>query len=158
MTPHTINIKPHHFLDIMGYYGTDSLRLTPHPYGHANHLVAQRLLPDRAVLLTIELGADDVCALCIHNLDGECDDIIDISSRPEAPPLKRLYNLLLDQRWCVRLDLRQGDVLPAKEMCRRLLRIAGGIEGIYAEMPPAYAQEKLRTARLGAEKYLAEVP
>ena len=105
----TILIKPHHFIDIITDFGGGQTRFEPHPYGHAVHTVAERLVGDRDALLEMELGADDICRPCVHNIDGICDDTIDISFRPDAPPSKREYNLLLDRRWCRKLGLAQGD-------------------------------------------------
>ena len=94
-----ILIKPHHFIDIITALGTGRMEFEPHPYGHAVHTVAARLIGDRDALLEMELGADDICSPCVHNVDGVCDDTIDTSFRPQAPSKKRDYNLLIDTRW-----------------------------------------------------------
>jgi hypothetical protein len=129
-----IHIKPHHFVDILTTYGAGQATFAPHAYGHAQHTVAAQIHANHEVLLEIELGADDICAPCVHNLDGECDDVIDTRHRPQAPPLKREWNLLIDLRWCERLDLNQGDRLSARALARRLLERAGDITDIYREM------------------------
>jgi hypothetical protein len=152
-----IRIKPHHFADIIYYYGADSLRLTPHPLGHAYHTVARRLLDEHSVTLRIEWGADDICAPCSRNVGGICQDVLDTRARPAIPRLKRDYNLLLDQRWSAKLVLQQGEELAAADFCRRLLAISGDIRDIYAEMPLEWAQERLERIRTGAAKYLTEL-
>jgi hypothetical protein len=151
-----IRIKPHHLIDIINYYGADSLRLTPHPYGHAYHLVAQRLLDDREVLLQLELGADDICAPCDHNIDGICDDVLDQTARPQVPRLKRVYNLRLDRRWCERLELAPGQRLTSAAFCERLLTLEGDIRDVYREMPAEFAAERLVNIKRGAARYLEE--
>jgi len=150
-----IRIKPHHFVDIITYYGAGTLRLEPHPYGHAVHTIAKRVLDQRDVTLQMELGADDICAPCIHNLDGICDDVIDTSFRPDAPALKREYNLLIDRRWCERLKLAQGDRLTARAFCERLRDLDGDLSDIYLEMPAESTAERARNLRAGAIRFLS---
>ena len=84
-----IRIKPHHFIDIVAALGEGKRCFVPHPYGHAQHVVAEKIRDRPDVVLEIELAADDICGPCSHNLEGICDDVIDISYRPEAPPLKQ---------------------------------------------------------------------
>ncbi|MFH1264488.1 MAG: hypothetical protein ABIK89_02085 [Planctomycetota bacterium] len=150
-----IRIKPHHFVDIVRALGRGQTAFEPHPYGHAVHTVAARLLEAPEALLEIELGADDVCRPCTHNVGGECDDTIDTSYRPEAPSSKREYNLLLDERWCERLRLRQGQRLDARGLCRRLRQWAGDLTEIYREMPADRTRERAEELRAGVEKLLA---
>ena len=149
-----IRIKPHHFIDIVTAFGRGQTAFPPHPYGHALHTVAAELLPQRDALLEIELGADDVCRPCRHNVNGLCDDVIDTSFRPDAPASKREYNLRIDERWCRRLGLAQGDRLTARQFCRRLRQRAGDITGIYRETPAARTAERQRNLHAGIEKFL----
>lgn len=55
-------IKPHHFIDIITHYGAGTLTFDPHPYGHAVHTTAAKIMENTDILLVIELGADDICA------------------------------------------------------------------------------------------------
>ena len=80
-----IDIKPHHFVDIVTAHGDPDYTFRPHRYGHAVYLVAEKVLANPDVLLRMELGADAICGPCVHNIDGLCDDTIDTSYRPEAP-------------------------------------------------------------------------
>ena len=151
-----VRVKPHHLIDILttfGGGGGESFR--PHPYGHAVHLVAEQVLADPELTLEMELGADDICAPCLHNIDGLCDDTIDTTGRPEVPPAKRQWNLMLDRRWCDRLGLAQGDRLTARQFARRALERAGDITDIYREMPPDGTAERARKLRAGLERFLA---
>ena len=67
-----IYIKPHHFIDIITYLGAGKETFEPHPYGHAVHSVAAKILHDRDIRLEFVLGADDICKPCIHNINGCC--------------------------------------------------------------------------------------
>ena len=137
-----IRIKPHHFIDIVRDFGRGQTTFEPHPYGHAVHTVAQAVLDDPDVVLEMELGADDICAPCIHNINGLCDDTFDTSHRPEAPTSKREWNLLIDQRWCERLGLEQGARLSARQFCQLLRDRMGDITPIYREVPPERTAER----------------
>jgi len=147
-------IKPHHFVDILTSFGPGRGTFQPHPYGHALHAVAGRILRDPDALLEIELGADDVCKPCRHNVKGLCQDTIDTSYRPAAPSLKREWNLLIDRRWCGRLNIHQGDRLTAREFCRRLRDLAGEITDIYREIPADRTAERASNLRKGIRRFL----
>jgi len=149
-----IYIKPHHFVDIMTSFGAGSVSFEPHPYGHTVHVVAEQILGNRDVPLGIELGADDICKPCVHNIDGLCDDTIDTSYRPSAPSLKREWNLLIDRRWCARLGIEQGDELTARELCERLRDLAGDITDIYREIPARLTADRAGKLEKGIARFL----
>jgi hypothetical protein len=152
--PAVISIKPHHFVDIIMSLGTGQTTFEPHPYGHDVHRVAADILADPETMLRMELGADDICKPCKHNIDGSCDDRIDISFRPTAPESKRQYNLLVDERWCERLRLKQGTTLTARQLCERIRDHAGDIADIYRESPAERTTDRLRRLRSGIGKFL----
>ena len=146
--------KPHHFIDIITSFGGGQETFEPSPYGHAVHTVAEQVLNDRDRLLEMELGADDICKPCKHNVNGLCDDTIDTSFRPQAPSSKREWNLIIDRRWCERLKLQQGDRLTAREFCERLRDLAGDIMDIYREIPADRTSERARKLKEGIQKFL----
>ncbi len=149
-----IRIKPHHFVDIVTRFGQGARIPEPHPYGHALHRVFEHILRDPDVLLEMQLGADDVCAPCRHNIDGRCDDVIDTSYRPEAPASKQQWNLLIDRRWCERLGLAQGRRLTARQFCRLLQQRAGDITDIYREIPADRTRRRQTRLMRGVRKML----
>jgi len=151
-----IAIKPHHFVDIMTSFGDGCTEFQPHPYGHAVHSVAKKILGNRDIDLRIELGADDICLPCRHNIDGRCDDTINTSFRPQAPKSKREYNLLIDRRWSERLGLRQDDRLTARELCLRIRDCADDIEDIYRETPAERTVERQAKLQKGVAKFMEE--
>jgi len=147
-------IKPHHFVDIMRTLGDAQGEFKPHPYGHDVHAVAAKILADHGVMLQMELGADDICKPCVHNVDGTCDDTIDTSFRPQAPRSKQAWNLLIDQRWCTALGLAGGDRLTARQFCELLLQSLARMGDIYREIPPERVTTRAEELRRGIEKYL----
>jgi len=152
--PEEIRIKPHHLVDIVMTLGAGQERYQPHPFGHALNTVAHRVLSDMGTLVQVELGADDICRPCLHNIQGMCDDNIDNSSRPRVPQSKRSWNLRLDRRWCRRLGLRRGDLLTVEEFFRLLRRRAGDIDDIYRELPPDNVASRAENLRRGLDKLL----
>jgi hypothetical protein len=151
-----IAIKPHHFVDILAAFGEGQTRFEPHPYGHGVHTVAEAILQDRDVVCRIELGADDICSPCRHNIQGLCDDTIDTSFRPAAPKSKREWNLLIDRRWCARLGVRQDEQFAARALCERIRDGMGDITEIYPEIPPDRIAAKQARLAEGIRKFLAE--
>ncbi len=151
-----IRTKPHHFIDIICDYGQGREEWEPSAYGHAVHVVAARVISERNVTLEMTSGADDICAPCVHNINGLCDDTIETSFRPDAPPSKREWNLIIDGRWYERLELKDGECLTATRFVRLLPEVtAEEIDLIYRELPPEMRAERLKQMRSGAEKYLA---
>jgi hypothetical protein len=140
-------------VDILTAFG-EGREFEPHPYGHAVHTVARRILGDPDVLLEMDLGADDICAPCVHNVAGLCDDTIDTSFRPDAPPAKRDWNLLIDRRWCDHLSLAPGDRLSARDFCRLLRDRAGDITDIYREIPPDRTARRAANLAAGVDRLL----
>ena len=149
-----IRIKPHHFIDVLSAIGRGQTTFEPHPYGHALHSVARAILDDRDINLRIELGADDICLPCRHNIDGLCDDTIDTSFRPTAPESKREWNLIIDRRWCERLGVQQDDQLTAYDLCSRIRDRASDISDIYREIPSDRTAERQAKLHRGVTKFL----
>jgi hypothetical protein len=150
-----IRIKPHHFVDILTSFGKGQRRFEPHPYGHAVHSVAEAVAGDPDVVLQMEFGADDICAPCVHNIDGLCDDTIDTSFRPAAPSLKREWNLRLDRRWSAALGLCEGDRLSARRFCELLRDGPEDLTDIYREIPAGMTAERAANLRKGVAAFLA---
>ena len=149
-----IRIKPHHFVDIIASYGRGE-KVEPHPYGHAVDTLTERILARRDIMLVAELGADNICGPCKHNVNGVCDDVIDTSYRPKAPPRKQDWNLLIDRRWCERLSLLPGERLTARQFCERLRDRAGDITDIYRKIPAEMTAERRKALREGVQRFLS---
>lgn len=152
-----LRIKPHHLVDILTQHGSGRDRWEPSPYGHAEHLVAQQVLNDPDIVVEMDSGADAICAPCIHNVDGLCDDTIDTSFRPAAPRSKREWNLLIDRRWYARLELADGDRLTARDFAARVKGVVeGGLTDIYREVPETMVAERVRKLTAGLASYLGK--
>ena len=150
-----IKIKPHHFIDIITSFSADNVILEPHDYQHNVHSISKTILENRNALLEIDLGADDICKPCIHNIDGVCDDILDISNRPEVPRLKREWNLILDKRWCKRLKIDRGEIISVLEFCELLEDGSNNLLEIYKENNRENTIQREVNLKKGLKKYLS---
>ncbi len=122
-----IKLRPHHVLDIIRNYGHFE-KFTPHPYGHAQHLISQKLVSDLNTPIQFIIGSDDICTPCIHLLpNGLCDDVL---NQLEKPVSKQEYNDSLDEKLLPYLNLKENTVLTFQEFLKIINRKTPGIEEI----------------------------
>lgn len=150
-----IRIRPLHFVDIICDHGAGTEVFEPHPFGHAVHTVANQMLEDKTTLLEITLEPDAICIPCVHNVDDVCDSLLDRTGRPTAPVMMRDWDLMINQRWCKRLGLAEGDRLTAREFCERLRDLRGDIHEIFPEFIDGRIDIKARNLTEGIRKFLA---
>jgi hypothetical protein len=122
-----IILRPHHLLDILRDYGY-GIRCEPHEYGHALHVVAERVMadPDREVEFVV--AADDICRPC-RNLraDGSCADTMERDGKTVS---KQIYNDALDRRLWTHLGLEKTNRMTAREFFRLVAERLDGIEDV----------------------------
>ncbi len=152
----SIKIKPHHFIDIISSFASDEIILKPHPYGHKVHSITKEIINNKELVLEIELHADTICEPCCHNIEGICSDSLDTSNRPLSPSLKREWNLLIDKRWCKRLNITQGDKIPILNFCNILKENTKNIADIYRERTIDNSNEKEKKLNEGLKKYMEQ--
>jgi len=63
---------------------------------------------------------------------------------------------LIDQRWCKRLGIKQGDQLTARELCERIQDKMGDITDIYHAIPARMTAERSTNLIRGLEYYLRQ--
>jgi hypothetical protein len=105
-----MRLRPHHLLDIVTQHGA-GVPFRPHPYGHALHTVAEAVLADPDVPIEFVVGADDICAPCTHQVQGNCDDVL---THLDPPLAKQTYNDDLDRRLFAYLGLTEGAMLTLR--------------------------------------------
>ena len=107
-----MKLRPHHLIDIVHSYGHGAA-FEPHPYGHAVHVVAERVIENPDLEVEFVLGADDICRPCRHlRADGQCTDVLD---QLEEPVAKQVYNDGLDGRLFSLLDIEPGVRMTARD-------------------------------------------
>lgn len=131
--------RPHHLVDIICQCGAGT-PFRPSPYGHAVHTVADRIIAYPETVIEFGVGADDICAPCIHLVDGRCDDLV---GSLDPPVSKQEYNDALDERLLAFLGMSEGQTMTFREYLRVLRAHLEGLAQVCAhpgETPEARHQ------------------
>jgi hypothetical protein len=148
-----LRLRPHHLIDLVTDYGRGRA-FVPHPYGHAVHVVARRVVEDRDVEIAFVLAADDICRPCRHlQPDVQCDDVLYQLSPPTS---KQAYNDELDAAVLAHLGLQPGARLSLSEFLAQLRQRAEGIAAICAH--PGEAEADRLAGLIQGLDLLADAP
>ena len=105
-------LSPHHLIDIIAGIGRSD-EIKAHDYGHAVHLVMQKVLDNSCGRIKLIAAADDICGPCVHlQKNKKCDDLI-TSLKP--PLSKQQYNDKLDRRLFKFLNFPEGKIMVLSE-------------------------------------------
>lgn len=147
-TPSAIPLRPHHLVDMLRNYGHGH-PFTPHPYGHALHVIAHRVLNDLNVGIQLVLGADAISHPCQHlQVDQTCQDILPQLAHPLS---KQVYNDTLDLRLFAYLAVSPGCVLTVRAFFERVALRLPGLEVVCAH-PQESIQFRLEGLQRGLQK------
>lgn len=134
-----MRVRPHHLLDIISSFGAGH-QFQPHPYQHAVHTCAEIVLNDLDTPLQFVVGADFICAPCIHlGPDGRCDDLV---SSLDPPVSKQEYNDALDRKLLQFFGLREGQHMTFGEYLQVIREHFAGLPELCAH--PREAPEDRR--------------
>lgn len=133
--------RPHHLLDIISQIGGGG-DFRPHPYGHAVHTVAERVMADPEVLITFVVGADDICDPCVHLVAGRCDDML---THLDPPRSKQDYNDDLDRRLLAYFGMTEGQQMTFRDYLAIIRAHFEGLEQVCSHPgeDPAARRERL---------------
>ncbi len=112
----TMELKPHHLIDIVRGHGKGRKFDEPAACGHAQHIVAPAVLSDLELKVKFIVGPDDICKPCKFLLpDGAC---------------KRFpkYNDVLDDALFRHLGLAPGAVMTARQFLETVDKKLPGME------------------------------
>jgi hypothetical protein len=124
-----LKLRPHHLIDIVCDYG-HGVAFEPHPYGHAVHTIAAKVIDDPDIEVEFVLAADDICSPCRHlRADGQCEDVL---SQLAEPVPKQVYNDGLDQRVFSYLAMQPGARMTVRAFLAKLDEHMPGIAEICA--------------------------
>lgn len=141
-------VRPHHLLDIISSHGAGH-EFKPSPYQHAVHTCAEIVLSDLDTPLEFVVGADFICAPCIHlGADGRCDDMV---GSLDPPVSKQDYNDALDRRLLEFFGLREGDRMSFGEYLAVIRAHFEGLPEICAH-PKESAEDRGRKLDAGLSK------
>jgi len=152
-TSRCINLKPHHFIDILGDVGRGRTNWHPVPgYRHALHSIARSLMENRDVRIRMEVGIDDICEPCVHHVGETCNDARG-HPFPGQPSGKMEWNLMLDRGWCSLLGLKQGQELTARDFCGLVARAVSlaALKQIYPGQPVELTQKRYEDLLAGLD-------
>jgi len=139
-----MKLRPHHLLDIVTTYGWGG-DFKPHPYGHAVHTVAEKVLADPDLEVEFIIGSDEICVPCRHlREDGRCGDVLD---QCDPPVSKQDYNDDLDRRLCAHLGFPPHTVMTVREFLKLVNGHVPGIEAICTH--PGQNKKKRRESLIG---------
>jgi hypothetical protein len=100
-----LKLRPHHIIDIIRDYGENDM-FSPHPYGHAYHIIAEIIVKNINQSIQLVSCADDICTPCIHlQSNNLCNDIL--LNHPYSKS-KQEYNDYLDNSILEFLSLEKG--------------------------------------------------
>lgn len=143
-----MKLRPHHLIDIISEYG-HGVEFTPHPYGHALHIVATQVLDDLSLEIEFVLAADEICYPCRHlQPNGICDDIL---SQLDEPMSKQVYNDELDGKLFPYLNIEPGTRLTLRQFLERVNQHLPGIEQLCTH-PGEQEEDRRRGLRDGLSR------
>jgi len=144
-----MKLRPHHLIDIVCDYGQGAA-FEPHPYGHAVHTVAARVIEDPDMEVEFVVAADDICVPCRHlQVDGQCDDVL---SQLAEPVSKQSYNDGLDHKVLAFLEMQPGVQMTVSEFLDRLDAHMPGIAEVCTH-PGEKQRHRLGGLRKGLLKF-----
>lgn len=101
----TINIRPHHLLDVYKLYGRGIYPLSPdNEYGHDVYLIGNLLINHKVDSVILVNTADDICKPCKYYENGICIDSLHIGEFKR----KHDYNCFIDQKLLQYLQLGEN--------------------------------------------------
>lgn len=145
-----LQMRPHHFIDILRQIGGGQ-EFKPSSYGHAVHSVAKTLMEDPQTILVLVNHCDAICAPCIHNKNGVCDDYL-----VDRKMSKHEYNTALDARVFAKLQLQEGVSLSALNFCNILRERLTEPSAIWTDISHQEAQKRLAMMLAGIERFVAQ--
>ena len=148
MEQYDMQLRPHHILDIISDHGK-GIEYEPHPYGHAQHIVAPKLLSNLDLKIQLILGADDICEGCEHLLpDGKCKDVL---AQLNPSPLKQAYNDVLDCQLFDSFSIEVNSIITTRKYLTIVNEKVPGIERICTH-PKENQDERLEGLKAGLIK------
>jgi hypothetical protein len=143
----TINLRPHHVLDIFKYLGNGGNLSESHSYRHSCHEIVQEILNNPTIKIELTCENDDICKSCKYlNANNTCSDVL----TQFTPPIpKQIYNDELDKRLFVMLRIRIGYKTTAGKFLDKILLHMPEIIPLITH--PGESEEYTEKALLNAE-------
>jgi len=107
-----LNIRIHHFFDILRDYGSNKI-LEPHEYGHSYHIIGQQIYNNQISEMKLIIDNDDICQGCNKLSGKQCTDTI--SHRADFKS-KEKFNNHIDTKIMGIMRLRQNQNITLKDL------------------------------------------
>jgi hypothetical protein len=111
--------------------------------------VAKKLMKKPDTTLRFVNRCDAICAPCLHNKNGVCDDYLQ-----DRKMTKHDFNTALDARLFKRLGLSEGMEMSAREYCAVLRQKFGSPSDIWIHVSAEEAQSRYQMMLKGIEEFL----
>ena len=122
-----INLRIHHFFDIIRDYGEGRVP-KKHEYGHSYDEIAEKIYSDRVGEVKLVIKSDDVCNNCIMLNKGHCTDLI---GHRDDFKSKESFNDYLDKRIMNILGYHENQVVRVRELINEADKYLENIFYIY---------------------------
>lgn len=145
-----INLRIHHFFDIIRVFGKGKSGLFPHPYGHSFHKIAEIIMSNPSLKIKNVIECDSVCDGCVHYKNGHCDD--SISYRKDFAS-KEKFNDRIDKRIIEKCLIKEGEILTPVQLCEKAKLYLDNIEFIYSGNDLWHTEQRKRDVSKGLKFY-----
>lgn len=150
----TITIKPHHFIDIIKLYGSGIEKFIPDlKMGHDFYKIANIIIENPDVLLTLTIQVDDICTPCHVCKNHVC---VDKLSHIEGYTLKDTYNKVLDTRILELYQLDKNKLYTASDLCTIFYNHHDYIYKVWLEEDDQITLKRHDLFVAGAKKFLVK--
>ncbi len=146
-----INLRIHHFFDIIRAFGKGENNLSPHPYGHSFHKIAMIIRNNPDLKIKNVIGCDSVCEGCVHYKKDYCDDSIDYR---KDFVLKEKFNDQIDKRIIEKCSIKKGEILTTIQLCEKAKLYLDNIEFIYSGNDLWHTEQRKEDVSKGLKLYL----
>uniref|UniRef100_UPI003216DF0A hypothetical protein n=1 Tax=uncultured Draconibacterium sp. TaxID=1573823 RepID=UPI003216DF0A len=144
-----MKLRIHHFFDIIRDLGSGK-EITPHPYGHAYHTVAEKILNEPGLEYKLVECSDAICSGCTHLVNGICDDVITHRSDFES---KEAFNNHLDNRIMSVCGFLENKTYSPRLLCKLAQRYLDNIGYIYEGNDELHTKARKASVEKGLRFY-----
>lgn len=145
-----MKLRVHHFFDIIRDFGSGK-EISPHPYGHSYHIIAEKIRNNPYVPVQLVIGCDDVCEGCNHKSNNQCTDTIshrkDFASKEE-------FNNHIDNRIMEVCKLNLQSFYTPIQLCNYTKTYINHAGYIYDGNDSDHTSQRIELVKRGLHYYL----
>ena len=146
-----INLRIHHFFDIIRTFGKREDKLSLHPYVHSFHKIAGIIKDNPGLKIKNVIECDSVCEGCIYYKNGRCEDSINYRNDFVS---KEKFNNWLDERIIEKCLIKKREVLTPIQLCGKAKLYLNNMEYIYSGNDFWHTEQRRENVSKGLKLYL----